>query len=196
MTVLRRLSGLVSRVLGIALRLCLLAVILATPAYLFLANFAIFEPYLFPLHYLQGNVHRVTSNIIVGPYPDEGLFENLHHRGFRVVISLLDPHLIYEKSLIEREDHLARELGMADYDYPMNSAEPPTSPLNARALRKIRHFIEHHPKTRIYIHCYLGKHRVGDVAAMLIQWRGQPHRTPPAFPNPRGGGGGGPPVHP
>lgn len=193
---LRRLRGLVGRVFGIALRLCLLAVILATPAYLFLANFAIFEPYLFPLHYLQGNVHHVTPNLIVGPYPDEGLFENLHQRGVRVVISLLDPHLIYEKSLIEREDHLARELGMADYDYPMNSSEPPSSPLNARALREIRHFIERHPETRIYIHCYLGKHRVGDVAAMLIRWLGREHQLHPVSAKPGGPGGAGPPARP
>ncbi len=56
------------------------------------------ERYLFPLHYLQGNVHHVSGDIIVGPYPDEGLLDNLHHRGVRIVVSLLDPRLIYEKS--------------------------------------------------------------------------------------------------
>lgn len=158
------------RLFGIVLRLLLLAVILATPAYLFLANFAIFEPYLFPLHYLQGNVHQVTRTIIVGPYPDEGLLENLDHRGVKIVVSLLDPHLIYEQSLIEREDHLTRELGIKDYDFPMNSSQPPTSVLNARALHEIRALIRKHPGAKMYIHCYLGKHRVGDVASMLIRW--------------------------
>jgi|GEM_PF-5896667 len=86
-----RLSAWTSRLFGITLRFLLLAVILATPAYLFLANFAIFEPFLFPLHYLQGNVHHVTQTIIVGPYPDEGLLENLHQSGGGIVVSLLGP---------------------------------------------------------------------------------------------------------
>ncbi|MHB1544719.1 MAG: hypothetical protein ACYCS1_08730 [Gammaproteobacteria bacterium] len=163
----------ISKLFGIFLRLLLLAVILATPAYLFLANFAVFEPFLFPLHYLQGNVHHVSQKIIVGPYPDEGLLKNLHHRGIRIVVSLLDPHLIYEKSLIEREDHLTKELGMTAYNFPMDSAQPPGSALNARAMHNIRVLIRKYPRVKMYIHCYLGKHRVGDVASMLIKWFGK-----------------------
>jgi hypothetical protein len=166
-------GALIRQVIGICLRVFLLGVILATPAYLFLANFAIFEPYLFPLHYLQGNVHHVSKEIIVGPYPDEGLLENLDHRGVKIVVSLLDPNLLYEKSLIEREEQVTRELGMRDYNFPMDSAEPPSSPLNARALKAIRALIRAHPGVKMYIHCYLGKHRVGDVASMLLKWSGQ-----------------------
>ena len=155
------------RLTGIALRLVLLAVILAAPAYVFLSNFATFEPYLYPLHLLQGNVREVTHTVIVGPYPDYGLISDLRERGVRTIISLLDKHLIYEKSLIRKEDLYARQMGIREYDFPMDSREPPTSRLNAAALRDISRYIRRHPHTKVYIHCYLGKHRVGDVVDML-----------------------------
>lgn len=137
------------------------------PVYVFLANFAIFEPYIYPLHLLQGNVRKVAPDIIVGPYPDYGLLASLHARGVKVIVSLLDPRLIYETSLIHKEKQLSKTLGMKDYDFPMNSRQSPRSALNSRAMARVRAFIAAHPHTKIYIHCYLGKHRVGDVVTML-----------------------------
>ncbi|MHB8167411.1 MAG: protein-tyrosine phosphatase family protein [Sulfuricella sp.] len=156
-----------TQLIGLALRLVLLMVIAATPVYLALSNFAVFEPYLFPLHALQGRVRQVTPDVIVGPYPDEGLLADLRHRGVTVVISLLDQDIIYEKSLIRREEALASQLGITEYNDPMDSSQPPTSPFNATALAKVKAFIHGHPHTKIYIHCYLGKHRAGDVERML-----------------------------
>lgn len=167
------LSGLIGKFMimkklpGIFLRIGLFAVIMTGPVYVFLANFAIFEPYIYPLHLLQGNVRKVSPDIIVGPYPDYSLLASLHERGVIIVVSLLDPDLIYEDSLIHKEKQLSSTLGMTDYDFPMDSSEPPGSALNTRAMAKIRILIEKHPHAKIYIHCYLGKHRVGDVVAML-----------------------------
>ncbi len=155
------------RLAGIALRLLLMLVVLAAPIYVFLSNFATFEPYLYPLHLIQGNVRKITPEVIVGPYPDYGLIADLRERGVRTIISLLDEHLIYEKSLIQREDLYARQMGIREYDFPMDSSQPPTSRLNAAALRDIIRYIGSHPDTKIYIHCYLGKHRVGDVVRLL-----------------------------
>lgn len=152
---------------SIYLRIGLFAVIMTGPAYAFLANFAIFEPYIYPLHMLQGKVRRVAPDLIVGPYPDYGLLASLNARGVTIVVSLLDPDLVYEKSLIKRERQLSATLGMSDYDFPMDSSEPPGSPLNSSAMAKVRMLIAEHPHAKIYIHCYLGKHRVGDVVAML-----------------------------
>lgn len=160
-------KALLGNTTGFVLRIALFVVVLASPAYIFLSHFAVFEPFLFPLHYLQGNVRRVSKTIIVGPYPEYGSLVSLRERGVKIIISLLDPNLIYEKSLIKREDLLARQLGIKEYNFPMNSGESPTSAYNSAALRNIRHVIRTHPKTMIYIHCYLGKHRVGDVVAML-----------------------------
>ncbi|MHB8346702.1 MAG: protein-tyrosine phosphatase family protein [Acidiferrobacterales bacterium] len=155
------------RVGGIALRLLLMLVVLAAPVYVFLSNFATFEPYLYPLHLLQGNVRKVTPDVIVGPYPDYGLISDLHERGVHTIISLLDENLIYERSLIEREDLYTEQMGIKEYNFPMDSSQPPNSRINAAALRHIVAYIGSHPDTKIYIHCYLGKHRVGDVVRML-----------------------------
>lgn len=161
-------SGAVAhKLFGVALRLALLMVVAAAPIYLALSNFAVFEPYLFPLHAMQGRVRQVTPNVFVGPYPDQGLLIDLRHRGVTDVISLLDQNLVYEKSLIHREEALASSLGMKEYNAPMNSSQPPTSPFNTKALAKIRTFIKDHPHAKIYIHCYLGKHRAGDVERLL-----------------------------
>jgi predicted protein tyrosine phosphatase len=163
--------------LGIALRICLLAVIAAAPAYLFLANFAAVEPYLVPLHAIQAGVRQVSPYVIVGPYPDAKTLRLLHERGTNVVISLLDKDLIYENSLITRENALASTIGMQAFNAPMDSSQPRTSPLNAAALSRIRAFVSNHPQTQIYIHCYLGKHRAQQVAAMLEQQEGKPEIT-------------------
>ena len=154
---------------GIYLRVGLFLVIMTGPVYAFLANFAIFEPYIYPLHLLQGNVRKVEPNIIVGPYPDYGLLDSLNARGITIVVSLLDPDLVYEKSLINKEKQLAETLGMKDYGFPMDSSKRPGSPLNSRAMANVRLLIAEHPHAKIYIHCYLGKHRVWDVVSMLKQ---------------------------
>lgn len=156
-----------SRIVGLFTRFILFLVIMAAPAYVLLSNFAVFEPYLYPLHLLQGNVRYASRHIIVGHYPDYGLLVDLRKRGVKTIISLLDPKLIYEKSLINREDKLASTLGIKEYNFPMNSSQPSTSALNSRALRNIQKIIDRNPHALIYIHCYLGKHRVGDVVDML-----------------------------
>ncbi len=155
------------RVAGVVLRLLLMLVVLAAPVYVFLSNFATFEPYLYPLHLMQGHVRQITPDVIVGPYPDYGLIADLHERGVRTIISLLDQHLIYEGSLIEREDLYAEQMGIREYNFPMDSSQPPSSRLNAAALRHIAAYVRSHPDTKIYIHCYLGKHRVGDVVRLF-----------------------------
>jgi hypothetical protein len=166
-----------SRVPGLALRAALLLVMASAPLYLALSHFATFEPYLLPLHAMQGKVRPAGPDVLVGPYPDEQLLEALRSRGTQVVISLLDPHLIYEKSLIRRENRLAAALGLVEVHAPMDSSEPPTSPLNAAALRRIRAWLASHPGTHVYIHCYLGKHRAQTVAELLP---GQAGATPSA----------------
>lgn len=163
--------------LGIIVRLCLLGVIAAAPVYMLLANFASFEPYLLPLHAIQAGVRQATPNVIVGPYPDANTLMALHQRGVGVVISLLDENLIYEKSLIQREDALAATLGIREVNAPMDSSQPPTSPLNAAALAKIRAYIGSHHGTQIYVHCYLGKHRAHQVELMLQRQNTKVHGT-------------------
>jgi hypothetical protein len=167
MKLLHKIASVLANLPGVLLRGALLLVILSAPVYFALSNFAAFEPYLYPLHSLQNGVRQVTPNVIVGPYPDMNLLTNLRHRGVTVVISLLDQNLIYEKSLIQRENALSSQMNFREYNAPMNSSQPSSSSLNAAALARIQTILRDHPNDKVYIHCYLGKHRAGQVAQML-----------------------------
>ena len=149
------------------LRVLLLCTVIATPLFSLLSNFDAFEPYLFPLHYLQGNVRSVSDNVLVGHYPDYGLLSELDQRGVTIVISLLNDKLIYEEPLIHREVAYSRQLGMTDLNFKMDSEQPANSQLNSTAIDNINKVIAANPHSKIYIHCYFGKHRTGYVEQQL-----------------------------
>jgi len=156
---------------GLLLRGLLLLVFLSVPAYLVLLHFAVFEPYLYPLHRLQGGAVQATDGVLVGPYPDYVRLDELRRSGYRTVVSLLSPDILYERSLIERERGYAKALGMGFRNFPMRSEEPVDSPRNAAALRAIGTLLDGPPATPVYIHCYLGKHRSHMVAGWLARRR-------------------------
>jgi len=158
-----------ARLPGMLLRGALLMVFLSVPAYLVLLHFAAIEPYLYPLHRLQAGATRVDEGLLVGPYPDYAQLAQLQRSGYRTVVSLLSPGILYERSLIERERGYAQALGLRFFDFPMSSEEPPDSPRNAAALRAIGSLLDASPGGATYIHCYLGKHRSRVVAHWLAQ---------------------------
>jgi hypothetical protein len=159
------------RLPGLLLRGLLLLVFLSVPAYLVMLHFAAFEPYLYPLHRLQGGAVQATRGVLVGAYPDYVRLGQLQRSGYRTVVSLLSPDILYERSLIERERGYARALGLGFRNYPMRSEEPPDSPGNAAALAAIGRLLDASPATPVYIHCYLGKHR----SRMVVRWLAQRH---------------------
>lgn len=148
----------------------LLLVFLSVPVYVGLRNFAVFEPYLFPLHMVQAGMVG-SGPRLYGPYADAGTLEKLKARGYKTVVSLLDPELLYENSLVEREQKDAAALGLAYYNFPMRSDDPADSPRNAAALEGIRALVKRNPNAKLYIHCYLGKHRSMTVLAALDKGR-------------------------
>lgn len=161
------LDRVVARLSSTLLRVALFFAVLSAPMFAVLANFDAFEPYLFPLHYLQGNVRSVSNNVLVGHYPDYGLLSELDQRGVKIVISLLNDKLIYEEPLIAQEVAYSRQLGMRDFNFKMDSAQAPDSPLNRAAIANIKKVIAANPRSKIYIHCYFGKHRTGYVEQQL-----------------------------
>ena len=154
---------------GLLLRVLLLLVFLSVPAYLLLLHFAAIEPYLYPLHRLQAQAQVVPTveGVLVGPYPDYARLQQLQRSGYRTVVSLLGPDILYEASLLERERGYAQALGLRFYNFPMRSEEPPGSRRNAAALHAIGGLLAGSPGEPTYIHCYLGKHRSRVVAAWL-----------------------------
>ena len=155
----RKRKGLVN-----LLRVLLVGAFLLYPVVLGLDYFYVFEPYLYPLHLMQGRVRPVGRHILIGPYPEFLELERLHARGVTVVISLLDPNLLYEKGLILKEQRYERSLGMKAYDIPLDSYKAATSPSNARDIAAILKLLQGLGNRKVYIHCYLGKHRVEYVA--------------------------------
>lgn len=130
--------------------------------------FGYIEPYIFPLRFIQGDARYLTENIIIGPYPHKKDFEKLINvNKVTVIISLLNPSLPFEKSLLNREKETLSEFKVRFYNVPlsflrMNSQE------NYRAVAKVKEIIEKHRGEKIYIHCYLGRHRVGFLADKLL----------------------------
>jgi hypothetical protein len=156
-------------------------VFLSVPAWLVLANFAFIEPWLYPLHLAQEQVHRQGAQLF-GPYPDEVALAALRARGYTTVVSLLDPERVYEVSLLEKERAAAQRQGLRFISLPMNSDEPVDSPKNARALQQLTAMLSRTPDVPAYIHCYLGKHRAKTAREWVARpgSQGGPFTTQPA----------------
>jgi hypothetical protein len=159
-----RLSRLVSGLIHLAVYV----VFLSVPAWLVLANFSTVEPLLYPLHLAQDDLHAQGAQMF-GPYPDEATLAGLRERGYTTVISLLDPDLIYEASLLEKERAAAARLGLEFINLPMVSGVPADAPKNAKALTELTSIFKATPGLPAYIHCYLGKHR----AKRAREWLGK-----------------------
>ena len=132
-----------------------------------LASFDRFEQYMFPLHWLQGKVRVVSPQVIVGPYPDAQRLRQLKAAGVTSVVTLMNAQILYEDGLIAKEQREEEALGLRAFNFPMDSSEPAASPLNAAALQRLRAMLAAQPTGKVYVHCYLGKHRVGYAVAML-----------------------------
>jgi hypothetical protein len=137
---------------------------------LFLNYFGYFEPYLYPLHFLKGKAEIVSYNVIIGPYPTKKELERLKNKfSVTTVISLFNPSLPQEKSLIEREDKITRELKLKFYNFPLEYVNL-KGEHNRKVLSDLLKFLQKNPNEKYYIHCYLGKHRT-EFVKMAIKKR-------------------------
>ncbi len=130
--------------------------------------FSYIEPYIFPLKLIQGEARHVTENVIAGPYPHEKDIERLYKvSGVKVIISLLNPSLPFEKSLLEKEKEITEKYGLEFYNIPISFINL-NSPENVKNVSKVLDIIKKHKGDKIYVHCYLGRHRVELVVNRLI----------------------------
>ena len=116
---------------------------------------------------LRGEISDVDSNIIIGPYPVQSDFEKLKKNGVTKIISLLDPAVPYEKSLLDQERVVAKKLQMEVVNFPMISILGHKMGANyeknaAAAADEIAA-----SKGKVYVHCYLGIHRAIVVKDLL-----------------------------
>ncbi len=124
-----------------------------------------------PQNWLTGlfraKITEVDARVVTGPYPSADDFAVLRANGVTTDVSLLDSDLPYEAMLLERERQNAAKNGMAFVDFPMESIfGTHTGTDYDREAHLAAAFIVRTPG-RIYLHCYLGMHRVRTVAALL-----------------------------
>lgn len=115
----------------------------------------------------RGEISDVAADIIIGPYPVEEDMKQLSKNGIKTIVSLLDPALPYEKQLLEQETVLAKQYQLQLLNFPMASIlgqkmgsyydKNASAAADAIAVTK----------GKVYLHCYLGIHRVGVVKELL-----------------------------
>jgi hypothetical protein len=137
------------------IRAAMLMVCLSVPAYLIVANLALFEPYLLPLRVLKANVETVDENVVVGPYADPEDLATLKGAGVTTVVSLLDPSIVYERSLLEREAAEVPGAGLQFVNVPLHRSEAPYSQDNRTSVRHLDLLLSTPPQGKIYVHGFL-----------------------------------------
>lgn len=115
----------------------------------------------------RGEISDISADIIIGPYPLERDMKRLSDNGIETVVSLLDPALPYEKQLLARETELAKKYRLQILNFPMASI----------LGQKLGSYYDNNAnaaadaiaatKGKVYLHCYLGIHRVAVVKNLL-----------------------------
>lgn len=120
---------------------------------------------------MRGQISDLQADVIIGPYPVERDLRMLKQAGVATIVSLLDPNFPYEKQLLEKEQALAREAGLQFFNFPMGSVVGHKLGAyydgNARAAAAAIDAAV--GKGKVYVHCYLGVHRVVAVRQLLEQ---------------------------
>lgn len=119
------------------------------------------------LRIFRGEISDISANIITGPYPVEKDFKRLAENNIETIVSLLDPALPHEKELLNQETELAQRYGMQLLNFPMTSIlgqrlgayYDQNANRAAEALGNL--------KGKVYLHCYLGVHRIGTIKKLL-----------------------------
>ncbi|MDD2828861.1 MAG: hypothetical protein PHW18_04730 [Sulfuricurvum sp.] len=130
--------------------------------------FAFFEPYLYPLHWLQADAKVVNSNVIIGAYPRENDLYTLKNKlHVTTVISLLNTSGIpQEKDLYDVEKENCKASHLKVMNFPLDSDKLNTVGAQEE-INKIIGYVQTHKEEKIYIHCYLGKHRAIKVGQAI-----------------------------
>ncbi|RJQ46913.1 MAG: hypothetical protein C4538_05880 [Nitrospiraceae bacterium] len=161
--------GILKKIFYLLPRLILFSIFGVYAVFALLSYFDYIERFLFPLHFIQGEVQKLDDNILLGPYPHFDELKKLQKEtGINTVISLLNDSLPQEKALLNRERKIAERLGIDLYSYPMTYFNL-NGTHNRRNAEEISALVRKINGSKIYIHCYLGRHRVNFVRDNLIK---------------------------
>ncbi len=126
----------------------------------------VYTPENFPMSFVQGKVRQINDKVIVGPYPTEHELYRLQKRGVTKVISLMNPNMPFESSLIKMERKSAKGYGIEFVNIPMSYLSL-NGQSNVDQLEGILDEIIGSGDKVVYVHCYLGRHRMELVASGL-----------------------------
>lgn len=122
--------------------------------------FNVFKPDIPPLSFVRGTVREISPGVLIGPYPSDNELYRLKAMGVRTVISLMDPGSQVE-SMVEAEGRtLAEGYGMEYHDFPMSVVDMEGEGNIMKVKEAVRQARSSNGK-KVYVHCYLGRHRVG-----------------------------------
>lgn len=111
----------------------------------------------------RAKISDTDAKVIVGPYPLEQDFKLLAQNGVTTDISLLNPALPYEKTLLEREQELAQKYGLKLLNFPMTSILGQKLGADYEKNREAAAEAILKAEGKVYLHCYLGIHRATRV---------------------------------
>jgi tetratricopeptide (TPR) repeat protein len=129
----------------------------------------LFNPQNWFTRLFQARIAAFDAQVVVGPYPSEDDFAALRANGISTDVSLLDPDLPYEHELLARERLLASKYGLAFVNFPMESIFGTHIGGDYDRQAGLAAQYVSRSKGRVYLHCYLGMHRVRAVEAMLAK---------------------------
>lgn len=156
------LKNLFKRIVFVLPRAILVGIFLFTLLVTVLSNFDYFEPYIPPVYLARASIRNYNDRILVGPYPHLDEMKALKRNGVQTLISLLDTSLPQEKALADREAINASRLGIDVRFFPLGYL-PVDSEQNRKTREQIMAMVAG-DKRKLYIHCYLGRHRANFIA--------------------------------
>lgn len=148
-------------------RLLLVAVSLSCTVLVLAGSFQVFEPILAPfVNVARGGTQQLSATLTIGPYPREAEVLQLKRQGYDAVLSLLNTRLPQERALNYHEARVVRQQGMLFYQVPFSYLGVDGSQ-NRYGVQQVASILRATPGKRFYIHCYLGRHRVGYLREQL-----------------------------
>ena len=125
----------------------------------------LFRPDAFPISFVRGEVREVSSVVLVGPYPSKDELKVLAGKGVVEIVSLMDPRLAIERPLVEEEERMASELKFAFFNFPIDFSNMEGGGSREELDKAVKHLSDRNDRTKVYVHCYLGRHRVALLEA-------------------------------
>lgn len=130
----------------------------------------VFKPDIPPLSFVRGEVREIVPGVLIGPYPTENEIFRLKRMGVVEIVSLMDASSPIEARLVEDGKMLASDNGLKHLNFSVDFTRL-GSPANIELIDSaIRHVLDVASKERkVYVHCYLGRHRVGLFERELLK---------------------------